>query len=193
MRASVCAALPATAAAAPAPARLTAFHAARHTLRPAAAAAAAVLAAAVMGCITKEDARKLVESMQAAQPARPDVLPVMLSPDPVRYPPAMYARKAQGNVTLRIFIDSTGRVRPESTQVQESSHEPAFDSAAVAGVRDVRFSPARRNGSPVAVSVLFPVYFRLPNGAPLPGDTILHRDESIHRVPGSVRVDSTGR
>src|SRR6266516_2437219 len=37
---------------------------------------------------------------------QPDVAPVMLNKElPFRYPPALYAQKVQGNVTLRIFID----------------------------------------------------------------------------------------
>lgn len=157
----------------------------------------------LIGCITKDDARKLVESIDASQPAHPDVLPVLLSRNPVRYPAALYGRKAQGNVTLRIFIDSTGRVRPESTRVEESSSEPVFDSAAVAGARDLRFSPAMRKGAPMAVSVLFPVYFRVPQEPPLPGDTILHRGQSSlspspstspsNASPGGRRGDSARR
>jgi TonB family protein len=142
-------------------------------------------------CVTKDEAKKLVDALQSAQPARPDVLPVMLSRDvPVHYPPALYGKKAQGNVTLRIFIDSTGRVRPESTVVAESSGEAAFDSAAVAGVKDLRFSPAQRQGAPMAVSILFPIYFRHPQGAPVPGDSVLHRgaDSVAVRTNASVQA-----
>ena len=139
-------------------------------------------------CVTKDDAKKLVEELQSAQPTRPDVLPVMLSRDvPVRYPPALYGKKAQGNVTLRIYIDSTGRVRPESTVVAQSSGEPAFDSAAVAGVKDLRFSPAQRHGAPMAVSILFPIFFRHPQGAPVPGDSVLHRG-----VDSAARASAAG-
>jgi protein TonB len=145
------------------------------------------------GCITQDDARKLVAALQAAQPSRPDVAPVMVTRDPIRYPASMYGRRAQGNVTLRIFIDSIGRVHSESTQVVETSGEPAFDSAAVAGVRDLRFSPARRKGTPVAVSVLFPVYFRHPQGPPVPGDSVLHGSASPTHAPDGPTGDSTGR
>jgi protein TonB len=125
-------------------------------------------------CISKDEAKKLVEGFQSSHPSRPDGLPVMLNREmPVRYPPALYSRRAQGNVTLRIFLDSTGRVHPESTEVIQSSGEPAFDSAAVTGVREARFSPATRHGTPVAVTILFPVYFRHPQGAPVPGDSVL--------------------
>ena len=37
---------------------------------------------------------------------RPDVLPVMLNKElPFRYPPSLYSKKAQANVTLRVYID----------------------------------------------------------------------------------------
>ena len=100
--------------------------------------------------------------------------PVMLNQEPIfLYPASLYARKIQGNVTLRIFIDRDGRVRPESTRVQESSGFASLDSAAVAGSQELRFAPARLRGNPVAVSRLFPVFFRHPEASPLPGDTVL--------------------
>jgi protein TonB len=94
---------------------------------------------------------------------------------PFKYPPELYARKVQGNVTLRIHIDTSGRVQPESTTVVESSGYEALDSAAVHGARVLRFRPAFTNGVPLAISVLFPVYFRHPDALPLPGDTVLKR------------------
>jgi len=149
---------------------------------------ALALVAAFAACVTKDDAKKLVEALQESQPNRPDVLPVMLNHDvPVRYPPSLYSRKAQGNVVLRIFIDSTGRVHPESTVVAEPSGEPAFDSAAIAGVKDLHFTPAQRRGAPMAVSILFPVYFRHPDGAPVPGDSLVRHqvDSAVARANAS--------
>jgi TonB family protein len=108
--------------------------------------------------------------------ARPDVLPVMLNKDlPFRYPPSLYARKVQANVTLRVFIDKEGLVVSESTHVAESSGIPSLDSAAVKGSSELRFIPAKTRGEIVPVSILFPVYFRHPDAPPLPGDTILKK------------------
>ena len=105
---------------------------------------------------------------------RPDVLPVMLNKElPFRYPPALYAQKVQGNVTLRIFVDSGGLVVPDSTHVAETSGFAALDSAAVKGSRELKFNPATTKKKPVAVSILFPVYFRHPDAAPLPGDSAI--------------------
>ena len=123
-------------------------------------------------CIDKNDAKKMIEALQSS--AVPDSLPVMQNPElPFKYPPELYARKVQGNVTLRIHIDAAGAVQPESTSVVESSGYAALDSAAVSGSRALRFKPAFAKGAPLAISVLFPVYFRHPDAAPLPGDTLL--------------------
>jgi TonB family protein len=151
------------------------------------AAIGAMATFAVSGCISQDEAKKLVEGFQASRPSRPDGLPVMLNRQmPVRYPPILYAQRAQGNVLLRIFLDSAGRVHPESTRVVEPSTDPLFDSAAVAGVRDMRFSPATRHGTPVAVTILFPIYFRHPQGVPMPGDSILHLgSDSLRQSTGA--------
>ena len=107
---------------------------------------------------------------------RPDVLPVMLNKElPFRYPPALYAQKVQGNVTLRIFVDTAGQIVPDSTHVAETSGFAALDSAAVKGSRELKFAPGRTKDSPVAVSILFPVYFRHPDAAPLPGDSAISK------------------
>lgn len=110
----------------------------------------------------------------------PDELPQRLN-NPFHYPPRLYEQKVQGNVVLRLFIDTTGRVLPESTQVVESSGYPAFDSAAVSGSQELEFTPARLNGKPMAVSVRHPVFFRRRDIPPLPGDSVLRDSTSIDR------------
>jgi TonB family protein len=108
---------------------------------------------------------------------QPDVAPVMLNKElPFRYPPALYAQKVQGNVTLRIYIDSNGAIVPESTRVAETSGFNALDSAAMKGSRDLKFEPAKTQGQPVPVSILLPVFFRHPDAPPLAGDSIIKRD-----------------
>ena len=107
------------------------------------------------------------------KPSEPDELPQMLNVDlPFRYPVALYLRRVQGNVMLRLHVDQTGRVVPESTRVVESSGQSSLDSAALAGVARLRFRPAHRRGAAVAVSLLFPVHFRHPEGPRLPGDSL---------------------
>ena len=110
---------------------------------------------------------------------QPDVAPVMLNKElPFRYPPALYAQKVQGNVTLRIYIDSNGAIVADSTRVAETSGFSALDSAAMKGSRDLKFEPAKTQGQPVPVSILLPVFFRHPDAPPLAGDSIILRDST---------------
>ncbi len=126
------------------------------------------------GCVTDEGKDKIQNVFATTAGSRPDTMPAMRNKElPFRYPSALYAQKVQGNVTLRIFIDSTGQVHPESTLVVEPSGYPALDSAAVKGSSELTFVPAKKRSQPMAVSVLYPVYFRHPQAPPLPGDTIL--------------------
>ncbi len=110
---------------------------------------------------------------------QPDVPPVMLNKElPFRYPPALYAQKVQGNVTLRIYIDRDGSIVADSTRVAETSGFNALDSAAMKGSRDLRFEPAKTQNVPVPVSILLPVFFRHPDAPPLAGDSVIKRDSS---------------
>ena len=107
---------------------------------------------------------------------QPDENPVMVNSQlPFHYPGALYALKRQGNVTLRLFVDSSGQTVPESTRVEEPSEYKPFDSAAVAGASALRFIPAKLHGEPVGMTILFPVYFRHPEAPPLPGDSALKK------------------
>lgn len=108
--------------------------------------------------------------------ARPDTYPIMLNKDmPFRYPPALYAEKVQGNVTLRLYVDKDGSVVDDSTRVIESSKIATLDSAAIKGSRELKFEPAKLRGTPMPVSILFPVYFRHPDAPAPPGDSILKK------------------
>jgi TonB family protein len=103
----------------------------------------------------------------AASAAPAEEPPVALNPEPpIQYPPALFDRGVEGSVVLRLFVDSIGRLFPESTRVAESSGYPGLDSAAVSGAGRLRFAPGRRRGTPVAVSFLQPVEFKHPNTPP---------------------------
>jgi TonB family protein len=123
------------------------------------------------GCEQRKTPERVVRREQTPTP---DELPALVTAElPFRYPAALYARRVQGNVTLRLFIDRDGRVLAESTTVDEPSGVPALDSAALAGAPQLKFVPAKLRGEPVAVHILFPVYFRHPDAPALPGDTAL--------------------
>jgi TonB family protein len=103
----------------------------------------------------------------------PDERPQMLNEElPFRYPVPAYQAGVQGNVMLRLFVDSSGRVVPDSTRVVEPSGHEALDSAALLGASRLQFRPARRRGIPIPVSLLFPVHFRRPGTNPLGGDSL---------------------
>ena len=100
------------------------------------------------------------QASQAAPPPESEA-PVALNPDmPIAYPPTLYEQKVEGDVILRLFVDSTGKLIPESTRVAEPSGYAALDSAAVAGAAALRFAPAKRRGVAVATAFLQPVEFR---------------------------------
>jgi protein TonB len=104
----------------------------------------------------------------------PDVAPVMLNAEaPFRYPAGLRASMAQGNVVLRLVIDTLGRPLHDSTAIAESSGNALLDSAAVLGATELRFRPAMDGGAPVGVTLLLPVFFRHPAAPPLPGDSAL--------------------
>lgn len=105
----------------------------------------------------------------AAGSAPAEEPPVAVNAEPaVQYPPDLYDRRVEGDVVLRLFVDSSGRLSPESTRISESSGYAALDSAAVRGAYRLRFAPARRHGLPVATAFLQTVEFRHPGGGAAP-------------------------
>lgn len=129
--------------------------------------------------------------------------PVALNADPtVQYPPALYDQGVEGDVELRLFVDSTGRLASESTHVTESSGYAALDSAAVRGVARLQYAPGRRHGLPVATSFLQTIEFRHPRSAPATptvarSDTVRPRPDTARTLPRArpdsvrVRADTT--
>jgi TonB family protein len=117
-------------------------------------------ACALLGCAVAEPALE--------QP------PVMQNTElPFRYPDRLWAQRVQGDVELRLYIDSSGVPVVDSTRIATSSGIPALDSAALDGARALRFAPARRGGAAVPAALSFPVMFRHPDAPPLPGDSAL--------------------
>jgi TonB family protein len=121
-----------------------------------------LIAFALLGIVGCHGSSPQADSGDQAQAAPPESeAPVALNPDvPIAYPPALYDQKVEGDVTLRLFVDSTGKLVPESTRVAEPSGYPALDSAALAGSKALKFAPAKRRGVPVATVFLQPVEFR---------------------------------
>jgi TonB family protein len=117
--------------------------------------------------------------------------PVALNAEPaVQYPPDLYDRHVEGDVVLRLYADSSGKLVSESTRVAESSGNASLDTAAVRGVVRLRYAPAFRHGLAVSTGFLQTVEFRHPASgigpvAPAPQPTVL--------APRPVRSDTTTR
>jgi TonB family protein len=124
----------------------------------------ALAAACVLAACRPDQAQV---QQQAAN--RENEVPVALNGEsPFQYPTDLYDQGIEGEVRLRLWVDSTGRVAPESIRVVSSSGTPALDSAAVTGAPALRFAPAHRNGIPAATAFYQPVIFRrrAASGAP---------------------------
>ena len=114
------------------------------------------------GCIDQKGAQTAIDAMLPSG-VRPQVMPRLLNEQlPFVYPRAAFDARQNGDVLLRLWIDTSGAPLRDSTRVQEHAVQPAFDSAALAGAPALRFSAAMQDGHPVAVSVLLPVQFRHP-------------------------------
>jgi len=76
---------------------------------------------------------------------------------PIDYPLELWDQDVEGETLLRVRVTDVGRV--DSVQVLESSGHHEFDSAAIAGARNLRFRPARRDGKRIEVWAEVPVHF----------------------------------
>ena len=81
----------------------------------------------------------------------------LFSDVPIEYPLHMWDEDMEGQTLLRVRVSDTGAV--DSVEVMETSGYASFDSAAVAGARDLRFRPAQRGGKRIAVWAEVPVHF----------------------------------
>jgi TonB family protein len=122
----------------------------------------ATAALVMLACGPSDDGTMKLVDREPSPPVVPvEEPPVAINPvSPVRYPPALLSQGIEGRVLLRLFVDSSGTVIPDSTRIAESSGYPALDSAALAGSPELQFSPARLQGRPVAAPFLQPVQFR---------------------------------
>ena len=76
---------------------------------------------------------------------------------PIEYPIDLWDADVEGETLLRVRVTEEGGV--DSVEVVEASGYPAFDSAAVRGALQLRYSPARRNGRRISVWARVPVHF----------------------------------
>ncbi len=123
----------------------------------------ALLLAPVMlaACQIEESPGQPGEQVRGFEP------PVATNPEPpFEYPVALFEQQVEGVVLLRLYVTEAGTIVADSTRIEESSGFPELDSAALRSVDQLRFAPARRDGSPVATAFLQPVHFRHPDLVP---------------------------
>ena len=114
-----------------------------------------------MPLLRRAVATAALAALAAACDRKPVVVtgPVPLSPLDVQYPEDLWESEVQDTTVLALWISEQGTI--DSVRVQTPAAYPAFDSAAVAATRGVRFRPATRDGKPVPELVYLPVEFRI--------------------------------
>ncbi|MGH7592810.1 MAG: TonB family protein [Gemmatimonadales bacterium] len=99
--------------------------------------------------------------------AQPDValIPAILvsGQTAIPYPPQLYLRRLEGEVTLYLVVDSTGTVVRDSTRIVKPSGQTAFDAAALEAAPMLHFTAARRGARPVTAPIQIPIRFTLPD------------------------------
>lgn len=113
---------------------------------------------ALAACRSEESPGRLGQQARGFEP------PVVTNPEsPVEYPADLFEQQVEGVVLLRLYVTASGTLVPDSTRIEESSGFPELDSAALRGIDQLRFAPARRDGIPVATAFVQPVHFRHPD------------------------------
>ncbi len=100
--------------------------------------------------------------------------PAVQAPRPVHQVAATYPVEAASSEPLRVELLVTVATDGGVGEVSvAASAGPAFDAAAIAAVRQWRFTPATRDGEPVAARIRVPFLFPAPlaDPAPVPSDS----------------------
>jgi TonB family protein len=107
-------------------------------------------------------------AVAACGPEEPVTDPQSISVDsPFQYPIELWDERVEGETVVMVHVTEMGAV--DSVYVQETSGQPAFDSAAVTGARELRFSPGRRGERRVDMWARLPVRFRMPPDSAITG------------------------
>ncbi|MFT3869075.1 MAG: energy transducer TonB [Nibricoccus sp.] len=97
-------------------------------------------------------------SATAAENAAFDVRPTPVKTPPPEYPANLRRDGVSGVVAVKVEIDESGIVT--NCSVSKSSN-PGFEQAAVNAVKGWKFTPAKKDGAPVKISLVIPIKFSL--------------------------------
>ena len=115
-------------------------------------------------------------------------LPTLLEFHPAVYPPAALEGGITADVGCSIDIDASGAV---SQVVVDKSASPEFDAAAIAAIRQFKFSPAEFDGKPSAVRIQYVYHFiieKQPVPAVAPPPAV---DPDAGHIEGEIREAGT--
>jgi protein TonB len=99
-----------------------------------------------------------ISALSAAENAAFDVRPTPVKTPPPEYPANMRRDGVSGLVAVKVEIDETGAV--VNCYVSKSSN-PGFEEAAISAVKTWKFTPAKKDGAPVKISLVIPIKFNL--------------------------------
>lgn len=112
------------------------------------------------GKTEKQDSQTESSGGQPQRSVSISQLTILFSPNPSDYYPTISKKlEEEGKVQLRIFINERGLV--ENTEVIRSSQSSRLDAAAEKLARDTRFKPYAPEGTPIRISALLTVSFKL--------------------------------
>ena len=110
------------------------------------------------GCASFSGVRGSVEFGRVQVLSQVDTLPQPAHPPEVRFPEVQLAQGMEGTAEIEFVVDENGV--PGSFQVRAET-DPAFGAAAIAGMRRVRYVPARRDGRRVPCRLGQTIFFRV--------------------------------
>jgi iron complex outermembrane recepter protein len=118
-------------------------------------------ASAVAAGVATVVPREACAQQPAEQAVRP---PTVVSHVDAEYPPSALTRREHADVVLTLTVDIDGHV--SRVDVAQSSGAADLDEAAVVAARQWTFTPATRDGKPVASRIKLPFHFAPPAPPP---------------------------
>jgi len=125
---------------------------------------------------------------QASQPADAITPPEVVQRVDAVYPPAALASRREGTVTLFVTVTTDGTVGDATVA---DSADAALDQAAIAAVRQWKFSPARRGDHVIESRIRVPFSFVLPPETTASGAPVAPATESGQPPAGAEQPAAT--